>query len=276
MKLLGVVVLFYPKLDVWDNIKTYIEEIDKLIVWCNSPVEVIPLPKEQFIVMGDGQNVGIGKALNEAVLYGINNGYTHLLTMDQDSSFVLNSFSSYKFGVDNCLDDKMLWFSPEVYDDYSKDLASDTIDDISYAITSGSIYNIEIFKKMGFFKDDFFIDAIDTEFSFRIKECDWKIGRVKMGKLKHCLGDRISVPFLWGRLVSLNYSSIRTYYIIRNHIVLKKMYPNFCLCSFLKEMFFRRFVRILLIETDKVSKIKFMFLGVYHGWINKLGKYELL
>lgn len=276
MKLLGVVVLFYPKADVWSNIETYISGVDNLILWCNSPIEINPFPQEKVIIMGDGENIGLGKALNEAVLYGINNGYTHLLTMDQDSSFMYNSFFDYKFGVENCVNRSIFLFSPEIYDDYSKDLAIDDVDNISVAITSGSIFNIEVFKKVGFFKDDFFIDAIDVEFSFRIKAHGLGIGRLKKGKLKHCLGNRISVPFLWGQLVSLNYSPIRTYYIIRNHIVIKRMYPDFQIYDFFKEMFFRRLVRIILIEKDKMLKIKLLYLGLYHGFINKLGKYDLL
>ena len=222
MKLLGIVVLFNPDENVWDNIRTYIDGVDELILWLNSPIEPIPLLNNKQIIMGNGENVGIGKALNEAISYAMKNNYTHLLTMDQDSSFMDNSFFLYKESILNCKDN-FGCFSPEIYDDYSNDLAINEIDTIPFSITSGSIYKVDLFRKTGLFIEDFFIDAIDIEFSFRMRKYGERIGRVKRGKLKHCLGNRICVPFLWGKLVSLNYSPIRTYYMIRNHVVLKKI-----------------------------------------------------
>ena len=68
--------------------------------------------------------------------------------------------------------------------------------------------------------------------------------------------------FLWGKLVSLNYSPVRTYYMTRNHIVLKKMYSGFCLSDFFREMLFRRLVRIVLIEKNKIGKIRALFVGI--------------
>ena len=78
MKLLGVVVLFNPDENVWANISTYINGVDELILWCNSSIPTIPVLNGKVVVMGDGNNVGVGKALNEAVLYAMKNGYTHL------------------------------------------------------------------------------------------------------------------------------------------------------------------------------------------------------
>ena len=170
MKLLGVVVLFNPDENVWANIATYINGVDELILWCNSSIPIIPILSDKVIVMGSGNNVGIGKALNETVLYAIQNGYTHILTMDQDSSFMYDSFLFYKRGVENCKDNSIGWFSPEIYDDYSNDLVSNDIDIIPVSIASGSIYKTDLFSEIGFFLEDFFIEAIDTEFSFRIRK----------------------------------------------------------------------------------------------------------
>ena len=90
--------------------------------------------------------------------------------MDQDSSFVYNSFLTYEENIKECKNNDIKWFSPEIYDDYSNDLAKKEIDIIPISITSGSIYEISVFEEIGLFFEDFFIDAIDTEFSFRMKK----------------------------------------------------------------------------------------------------------
>ena len=36
MKIAGVVVLYHPEISVWDNISSYIEDIDKLYILDNS------------------------------------------------------------------------------------------------------------------------------------------------------------------------------------------------------------------------------------------------
>lgn len=37
MKLLGVVVLYYPDEVVWKNILTYLPYLDELVIWNNTP-----------------------------------------------------------------------------------------------------------------------------------------------------------------------------------------------------------------------------------------------
>ena len=92
MKTLGIVIFYYPTDEVWKNIASYIDLLDKLIIWNNTPGNQLdlhlPTWEEKIVLMGVGKNLGIGKALNKAILYAKENQYDYLLTMDQDSHFV--------------------------------------------------------------------------------------------------------------------------------------------------------------------------------------------
>ena len=93
MKLLGIVILYYPDDAVVKNIATYLAQLDELMLWDNTPatdrrdldLDSLGDGRGKIILDGCGENLGIGSALNKAVAYARANGFTHLLTLDQDS-----------------------------------------------------------------------------------------------------------------------------------------------------------------------------------------------
>lgn len=272
MKLLGLVVLFNPDRDVWDNIRTYIDGVDELILWLNSPIEPIPVLSSKQIIMGDGENVGIGKALNEAVLYAVNNNFTHLLTMDQDSSF--DDIFAYKDAIRAYSKDDVGCFCPylncENVQEHIKN--EEKYREVKDTITSGSIYPVSIFDKIGLFREDFFIDAIDIEFCNRIRLFGFKVLKIADVFLNHKLGNKRTFKWFIFRFQNINYPPIRIYYILRNHIITNKMYPVFSdSFGFYQYFVFRRFCQILLYEPNKGKKLKAMFYGLLHGWKGKTG-----
>ena len=84
----SIVVLYHPKTEeLFDNIRSYYNVVDKVLVWRNSPEEII-VPadlEEKVVMMGSGSNDYMAKPLNAALEWCEKNGYDYLLTMDQDS-----------------------------------------------------------------------------------------------------------------------------------------------------------------------------------------------
>ena len=93
MKLLALVTLYYPPAHITDNLLTYAEDVDGLFVWDNTPggsnYQFPESISHKIVRLRQGENTGIGKALNAAAMFALDNGYTYLLTMDQDSAFTL-------------------------------------------------------------------------------------------------------------------------------------------------------------------------------------------
>ena len=96
MRILALITLFHPSPEVADNMASYASGADALFLWDNTPggaVLSLPVEAEKKVIRyRRGANVGIGKALNEAVRLLEEGGFTHLLTMDQDSAFVPSTF----------------------------------------------------------------------------------------------------------------------------------------------------------------------------------------
>ena len=164
--LAGCVILYKPNFDAIANVESYIESVQTLFVVDNgdgSNVINRLLNKYHNIVVIDfNENIGIACALNE-VLRRCDGHYTHLLTMDQDSSFVENSMKNY-FEYLNQFDwSKTLGVSPKIINDvnappYSADVI---YKETKRVITSGNIINVNNAIAIGGFDENLFIDEVD-------------------------------------------------------------------------------------------------------------------
>ena len=285
MKLLGVIVLYYPDENVPKNIDTYLDRLDKLIVWDNTPINhedkphqnLITSHPEKIINMGSGINEGIGVALNTAARYALDNEFTHLLTFDQDSYFKEEDFSKYLEHIHQYGENKAVIFSTN-YHILSQQKAYypviDKADKVNTAMTSGSNYPVEVFRKIGFFMDNLFVWGIDCEFCWRAAKNNIDTVCFKDILLQHDLGYQKKKRYLLGKEVFPNeYQPDRTYYNVRNGIILHREYPqDINLKKHLKYHFFKRMVFVLLFEEQKLQKIKALFQGYIDGKRNKTGK----
>ena len=95
MKLLAISVFYHPTEESFENLEHYINDVDELLIWDNTPdVESIKnirrtinrLYSEEISkkikVIGLGENVGLSIAYNRGIEYGRNNGFSHVMTMD--------------------------------------------------------------------------------------------------------------------------------------------------------------------------------------------------
>lgn len=279
MKILGIVILYYPDGKVKQNVLSYLDELDKLILWDNTPpsdrrkITFDTLSEQKLIRRDAGRNMGIGLPLNRAVRYGLENGYTHLLTMDQDSRFAPGMFGAFLRSVRNRREGTEVSFSANTHPYVP---GQPETEEVKITITSGTIYRLSALQAVGLFREDFFIDGVDTEFCFRARKQNWRMVRINTVYMHHVLGDITVKPFLWGKLASPNYSAQRTYYLVRNSLSLRRLYPEYSQADgTFKALLFWRPLTILFMEPDKYRKFKALFLGILHAWRGKTGEYAL-
>jgi len=279
MKLAGIIVAYNPNhIDLVSNIESYISELDCLIIYKNSKIEIEDAffikYEEKVIFLGSENNDGIGKALNEGVYFAKNNGFTHLLTLDQDSYFKNGHLANFR----KIIEFDMSHVSNGIYTPnlvYSEKLlitGQEKPYNVLDGITSGSIFPISMFDKVGGFNNFLFIDGVDFEFCYRIKyEYDFNTILFPTIHLVHELGysTKSTVGF-----TTINYNAFRTFYLVRNHILLWKKYPKLYRLEYkkilIKEYIIYRLIKILLSEKNKLNKIKSIFKGVYQGFSNSL------
>lgn len=267
LKLLGIIVTYYPDLsDIKKNILQFIEEIDTLIIWENTPIEESEKYKirlteydHKIIYMGTDENMCIAFALNQAVKYGKANGFTHLLTMDQDSCFETGHFSNYKRILQNIQNElSILGPNPN-----STELNYSNIPiEKPFLITSGNIVALKIFDKIGLYREDYKIDCLDYEFCFRALLNGYKCYMIGSVLLKQEFG--ILQKTKYGFYIS-NYTPFRLYYIARNNIKLYREYPDYIDLKTIVSRIIKPFFKIILCEKHKIKKLTAIIKGVVNG-----------
>lgn len=276
MKIIGVVTTYFPDFKkLQANISTYLEQLDYLFIWENTPKEKSRVAaffkgQEKIIIRTTGDNEGIAKDLNTITQWAIEHGYEYVLTMDQDSAFQPGDFPKYLDIVSQNDQNNIGLWTPAYKNTGSKSLLEKEI-----TMTSGSIVKTSIIKVCGFFSEELFIDLVDSEYCFRIRKNGYRIIQASPIVLKHQLGYKKVNK--WG-IVTINYSALRTYYIVRNWFLVYRQYPEQLLATcgpkrkFYTYTLLYRSVKIILFEDHKIDKLKALFLGIYHGLCGKGGK----
>lgn len=268
MKILAIIVTYYPsKRLLVKNVRSFVDNVDKLLIWENTPQETkysyrFIEESEKIQYCGENENKGISYALNFAWQYAKRNGYDYLLTMDQDSYWAF--FDDFLYSVKKFVagGELGIWapcHSPVyVEDEY---LLSD------HVITSGTLVPISILDVVGGYNTDFFVDGIDVDLCYRASEAGYKSYYVNNCFLIQRFGDRVSKCIFFRIVNSSNYSPFRLYGILRNHIIIMRKYN---IVSSLRKriigIYIIRFtIKILLVEKNKWEKIKAILSGIYDG-----------
>lgn len=274
MKLLAIVVTYNPDKELLKvSVLKYISFVEELIIWENSNI----YDREKYRIdlgeynskiryIGGNDNVFIAYALNYAIEYAREHGFTHLLTMDQDSLFESNSFGRFKLLVENRESENAI-FAPKILSTKGKDVYSlskecvTMFSNVSNVITSGSIFKLSLFLKTGLFREDYKIDYVDFEFCLRARMSGYKIYVANEIILYQEYGN-IKKILNW---YILNYSPSRLYYQTRNRIILKKEYPNLYNSGRSWNVNIKLMVKILLFENNKIKKVVSIIRGVFDG-----------
>lgn len=283
-KTIAVVLLYFPDSEsLISNISSYCFEVDKVVLWRNSVIcDKLKLEleriaqKENIQWMGNGINHGIGYALNKVAEWGLSNGYTHMLTMDQDSYFPNDLF----FRAARMFSEKdIAIISPQ-----HKRIKAESGSNIEYTfkevfiMTSGNIVNLDVWNEIGGFNELFFIDEVDHEFCLRAKQHGKRILKFLNFPLVHNLGVEKKLTIA-GMKVRLGFhSKERVYYMVRNGLALCRMYFSIFPWLILIRMkdLIKMVVKILLFQKGRKEWLEYMHMGVKDFLGNKFGQFSRL
>ena len=293
IKLAACVVLYNPDDTIFENILTYGNYVDKLIVIDNSLKKnnflidkLSEIFESKLIYINNNDNLGIATALNQACDKAIELQFKWILTMDQDSSFI--NFDHYKKcleKVQNVNNIALLAANTdkEGYSNFDiNECSCNYREDKFSVITSANIVNLEYFEEIGRFNDKLFIDMVDYDYCLRINIKKFKILYFPDVFVEHKLGEvhlRTNI-FTRKKKYKTEHNAQRAYYISRNSLYLSKNYgkyfpKEFGMLHILNIVFIHDVTKILLYEIDKWNKLKAKFIGLYHFLINRYGKYNL-
>ena len=286
-RICAVIVSYNSSPSLRENVAQLRPQVDSLLIVDNgSRSECLAMLEEiradhACQIIHNKSNLGVAGALNIGVDFAIQNGFDWIVTFDQDSrvpdSFIASLLQTYR---DDPSQDKVAMVLPSYFDPSSQlDLSRIRCTYVARngAIlagwTSGAITKTKVFQSCGGFRDDLFIDRVDTEFCLRINRRGWRIIQSERAVLLHTLG-HISSRELFGRtLYATNHSAGRRYYIARNRLLVwwsyLPVYPAFVaedLLGFAKEM-----AIVLLMEREKAKKLRATFLGILDALVGRFG-----
>ena len=130
------------------------------------------------------------------------------------------------------------------------------------------------FVELGVFMEELFVWGIDCEYCWRAARRGVRTVCFKSILLQHDLGYQKKKHRLLGKEVFPNeYPPARTYYNVRNGMVLHKLYPeSLNLKAHLRYHLYKRIIFVLLYEKRKIAKWKALWDGYRDGKRGRLGE----
>lgn len=182
-------------------------------------------------VLANPRNAGIARALNIGLRRAMRDWDPEwILTMDQDSSLcegyleaagnTFKSAQSPRYVGMLCAE----WMG-DVRVATEKD--SKGMEEVTDPIQSGMLMRAAMIRDVGLFDESLVIDAVDSEYVARARECRWVPLCVVGGFLKHNLGETLPLS-VCGKSVNLGgkpilivyHAPFRTYYATRNQFIM--------------------------------------------------------
>ena len=167
------------------------------------------------------ENRGIAAALNQGVRAAVAAGATHVLTVDQDSSFPDDYVQQLLACERNALRQGLrpgavgaLEFSGL----HHSGRFTEGVMVVQESIQSGTLFSVSALAEVGGFDDELVIDAVDTDVCLRLQDAGWDVCVAPVG-FDHALGEGHFVRLLGRRVWSSRHAPLRRYYITRNGIV---------------------------------------------------------
>lgn len=276
--LYAVIVTYHPDADFLYNLAEILPQITGAVVVDNGG-GLPALPANTFLIQ-NSSNVGLAAAQNQGINKAAQLGAEWILLLDDDSTpgenMVLKMLAAYEANPEK---ENVGLIAPRIHDRQihktyrvitggkwwfctRNDPALYT-NNLCFAISSGSLIKLDVFKKIGLMRDTFFIDHIDTEFCARMLVNNYKMMSTGNAVLYHALGNSARER----KIIRKNYPPERYYTQFRNMIWVVREYglklPAYAalnLGSAARELF-----RVVAYEKDKRAKLRAIWKGVREG-----------
>jgi rhamnosyltransferase len=296
-----LVVTFNPTDGFEDHLEKLFGEFENIIIVDNGsllPFQLLLATQakrwgEALQLLLNSKNLGIATALNQGFQLAIQMGYELIVTLDQDSlpvtgmlNNILRTYWAQTYQdriavvapvVEN-LDVGILarYLRPKgrIFFERKDCTGVQTLHNVSVVITSGALHSLRVYEKLGPFRDEFFIDYVDTEYCLRAKRNGFDIIVACDAHVNHKLGNqkKISVGSLEMRPTF--HSPIRWYYISRNRILTVGKYgfrfPHWIMYEIVIVSY--GLFKMLLLEDYKWKKILSFFFGTLDGLMGRSGE----
>ncbi len=280
--LCALVVTYYPGAGFARLLTSISRQVGRIVVVDNhSPAEVLAeLRAECFkhnchLIENDA-NVGIARALNLGVRYiREHTDAKWVACFDQDTQ-------PYDHQIESLLEILQQYPGPTPLGVIGSNYVELPMGNVSYgdagaacdkwmahdfAITSGALISLRSLVATGGFRDEFFIDCVDFDYSFRARLAGYETVISRAPLMAHTVGNPITRRVGRRALASSNHRAERRYYRVRNITVLAKEYtfthPAWVVPRFLSMV--KSVILMCWLEHERPRKLRYVARGLFDG-----------
>jgi rhamnosyltransferase len=226
-------------------------------------------------------NLGIARALNLGIARAGAMGYGWVLLLDQDTvvdSGMLNTMIGIRAAHPAA--DRLAVIGAGFRDvntntgETRTAGAAEAWEEVESVITSGSLIALATHARVGPFREEFFIDYVDSDYCFRARALGYCIIETRRALMSHAIGAATRHSIFGVDKWTSNHSPDRRYYIARNDTVMLREYGHYALGLWAAKSLgrcVRACKRVLLYEPMKSAKIRAILQGWWHGVCGRLG-----
>lgn len=272
----AIVVTYHPDAALPERLSRILQQLRMVIIVDNGSGEAAVKMLQDVAadplvtLISNAANLGIARALNIGIERAAELGFPWVLLLDQDSEvdtdMVRTLIEVYAAYPDR---DRLAVVGSGFRDGNAlqgpADEGGDSWEERESVITSGSLIPLRTHAVVGPFREEFFIDYVDSDYCFRARSKGYCVIKTRKPIMSHPIGVITRHNWLWIRKWTFNHSADRRYYIARNDTVMLREYGNYRFGLWaLKSLgrCLRSCKRIVLYEKMKASKI----IAVAQGW----------
>lgn len=246
----------------------------QVILVDNTPERDLEMSQDGIIYIALKKNYGIARALNVGFQEAKTIGANWVLTMDQDSELPPEMIGRYKEVIE-MQPERLGLLCPEMNIYKGQGKKSNAITKkVGYALTSGSLVNMLAYDKTGGFREELFIDSVDFEFCLNLRSHGYFLYKVGDVLMQHQLGNTREYKLFGIHLFYVtNHNYIRHYYVARNSLYLKELYPQYFKGKTIRPSWLSK-LKILLFEEDAARKLKAIKIGIEDYKKHKFGEFS--
>lgn len=208
MKIIAIVV-YEPTYELKNRLENISNNFE-IIIFKNSKIDFI-VNHNNLTLLGNEENQGLGKALNEINNYVLKKGGAKFLYFDQDTNFNNESI--------NLIFDNQEYKNSQIVNYRKSKTFKVNKKKWQFIINSGSLFDSNSIYNIGGFNEEFFVDIIDFEISYRIIKNGGEIVTIHSDiEIDHKNQQSENIITIFGK----KYSLIKKYNIKR----VKSIYKN--------------------------------------------------
>lgn len=293
----ALVVTHNPDEALHELVRAIEPQVGGLVVVDNGSSEaslqgITPLQNENLELIRNARNLGVAAALNQGVADAHARGFEWVLSLDQDALPAADTVAELCEAYSQTAGrEKIAMLAPLLHDPQIERWATylrkrwgpfyqraacreDALRDVTTVITSGALMPISAVEFLGGFREDFFIDYVDTEFCLRARSQGFDIVVACRARMQHRLGQRDLRRVGPIDFYPTHHAVERWYYFGRNRIAMLRMYalrfPHWLSYEVVASLY--TLARMLLAENQRRQKIRALLRGTLHGIQGRMGE----